>query len=101
MTHRSPRQRRTGHDKIMSPLAHFSEDLIQNQAVTHADFDGDSELFEALLLRQQIASKLRSRSQESLDIFLEVDKMGVNRGRLGHDVKQRDGGTERGSQFAR
>ena len=58
--------------------------------MAHAHLGRHAELLQTFFLREQVATELGAGSQEPIDIFLEPDEIGVNGGRLRHDVQERN-----------
>src|SRR4051794_4784175 len=100
MAERTARGRRTRHNQVVSALTDVRENLVAHKTVTDTDLDEDTQLFETLFLREQVPAKLRTRSKETPDVFLQLHQIGVDRRRLRHHVKQRYGRADGGSEFA-
>ena len=79
----------------------FGEDLLDDDAVSHAHGDVHSKFLELFFLSHQIETELRTGFEETIEIFFETNKVGINRGRFSHNVQERYRATDRGRKFAR
>jgi len=90
------RVRRAGDNHVVFAFLQLREDFIEDNAMSHPHLRGDAESFEFLPLRTEVLPKFGTSGQERIHVFLEADEVGVDGGRLRHDVEQGDGSSNAG-----